>query len=146
MIPAPNRRYFRARRRTGVSNIGGKSRKLITQEDPNFPWSVSLPPNRRDLSNEMLNRCGDYHYDLRSFRKAIVYYKTAAMNGDTIGMQNLAYCFKLGHGVMTNAKISQEWHRKATEPHLRKALTNVSNGDLKLMDQKSIFIIILCYV
>eukprot|EP00469_Lotharella_globosa_P010245 CAMPEP_0167785816 /NCGR_PEP_ID=MMETSP0111_2-20121227/8435_1 /TAXON_ID=91324 /ORGANISM="Lotharella globosa, Strain CCCM811" /LENGTH=146 /DNA_ID=CAMNT_0007677105 /DNA_START=61 /DNA_END=501 /DNA_ORIENTATION=+ len=146
MIPTPNRRYFRARRRAGVSNIGGRARKPSGEEDPNWPWAFNLPPNRRDLSNEMLNRCGDYHYDLRSFRKAIVYYKTAAMNGDTTGMQNLAYCFKLGHGVMTNAKISQEWHRKATEPYLRKALANISSDGTKIVDQEAVFILILSYV
>lgn len=81
-----------------------------------------MAPSLRDLPPYKLNRSGDFHYDSKSYRKAVMYYKAAAEKGYPAAMQNLAWCYEWGHGVAPDAERSRRLTQDATKPILAAAL------------------------
>ena len=81
--------------------------------------------NFKDKQNEKLFESADSHYENGEFKEAFEMFYTAAINGDSGCMMNLASMYSAGEGVERNFDKAIEWELKAIEAGNETAMFNL---------------------
>ncbi len=89
------------------------------------------------------NALGDYYYDQKQFKKALVWFEKAAEQDLAEAQFNLGFCFKEGYGVEKDEGVAFKWYKKAAEQGLAKAQYNLGicyhNGEGVEKDEREAF-------